>query len=431
MSVLYYYLFPLLLVTAMVWLHHFSKRKSSHMHASILMEAKESGLTEPPSLHPVVDLSICMGSGACVRSCPEKALGVIDGKGILINPSHCIGHGACALACPVGAIKLVFGTAKRGIEIPEVSQDFQTNLDGIYIAGELGGMGLIRNATRQGIQAIKNIAGRPRSKLDLDVIIIGAGPAGIAASLSAIEADLRYVTIEQEDSLGGTTYHYPRNKLVMTIPMKLPLTDEVKAREISKEQLMEVWQSILDKAKPDIRFSERMEEIRVEAEGFTVKTNRNTYRAAAILLAIGRRGTPRKLGAEGENHPKVVYRLIEADQYQGKHVLVVGGGDSALEAALDIAAQPGTTVTLSYRGKAFDRVKPKNRQRLEDAVGENSLALRLESTVSRITPDKVYLSQCGESIELENEAIIVCAGGELPTPMLKKIGIHVEMHHGA
>ena len=194
---------------------------------------------------------------------------------------------------------------------------------------------------------------------------------------------------------------------------------------------MEVWQSILDKAKPDIRFSERMEEIRVEAEGFTVKTNRNTYRAAAILLAIGRRGTPRKLGAEGENHPKVVYRLIEADQYQGKHVLVVGGGDSALEAALDIAAQPGTTVTLSYRGKAFDRVKPKNRQRLEDAVGENSLALRLESTVSRITPDKVYLSQCGESIELENEAIIVCAGGELPTPMLKKIGIHVEMHHGA
>lgn len=431
MSVLYYYLFPLLLVTAMVWLHHFSKRKSSHKHASILMEAKESGLTEPPSLHPVVDLSICMGSGACVRSCPEKALGVIDGKGILINPSHCIGHGACALACPVGAIKLVFGTAKRGIEIPEVSQDFQTNLDGIYIAGELGGMGLIRNATRQGIQAIKNIAGRPRSKLDLDVIIIGAGPAGIAASLSAIEADLRYVTIEQEDSLGGTTYHYPRNKLVMTIPMKLPLTDEVKAREISKEQLMEVWQSILDKAKPDIRFSERMEEIRVEAEGFTVKTNRNTYRAAAILLAIGRRGTPRKLGAEGENHPKVVYRLIEADQYQGKHVLVVGGGDSALEAALDIAAQPGTTVTLSYRGKAFDRVKPKNRQRLEDAVGENSLALRLESTVSRITPDKVYLSQCGESIELENEAIIVCAGGELPTPMLKKIGIHVEMHHGA
>lgn len=430
MSYILYYLIPVAVVALLIWIHQRASRKTSLKHAGVLKEAEEAGLTEPPSLHPVVDLSICMGSGACVRACPEKALGVIDGKGVLINPSHCIGHGACAPACPVGAIKLVFGTAKRGMEIPEVNPDFETNLKGIYIAGELGGMGLIRNATRQGVQAVRNIAALPRKNFDYDLVIVGAGPSGIAASLAAEEAKLRYVTIEQEDSLGGTTYHYPRNKLVMTVPMNLPLIGEVKIREVSKEQLMEIWQEVLTKVKPEIHFSERMEEILVESEGFTIRTNRNSYRAANLLLAIGRRGTPRKLGAPGEDHPKVVYRLIEAEQYRGMHVLVVGGGDSALEAALDIAAQPGTETTLSYRGKAFDRVKPKNRQRLEAAVAEKQLHLRLESTVKEITPDKVILKCLEGNVELANEAIIVCAGGELPTPMLKKIGIKVEMHHG-
>lgn len=427
---LVYYLVPVLLVLVTVQLHLRSVRRRTRRHLEILQESKEAGLTEPPSLHPVVDLSVCMGSGACARACPEKALGVIDGKGVLINPSHCIGHGACAPACPVGAIKLVFGTAKRGIEIPAVNPEFETNVPGIFIAGELGGMGLIRNAIRQGTQAVATIARRPRNKADYDVVIIGAGPAGIASSLAAKEANLKYVTIEQEDSLGGTTYHYPRNKLVMTAPMKLPTFGEIKVREVSKERLMEIWQGVLDKSQPNIRFSERMEEIIREEEGFTVRTNKDTYRTANILLAIGRRGTPRKLGAPGEDHPKVVYRLIEPAQYAGKHVLVVGGGDSALEAALDIAAEAGSTVTLSYRGKAFDRVKPKNRARLEDAVAAGRIRQILESTVKAIEPDRVLLKVGDDVQPLANEAIIVCAGGELPTPMLKKIGIRVEAHYG-
>lgn len=430
MSDLIYYLVPGLLILLPVLFHLRSKEKASENYHAVLKEAQEAGLTEPPSLHPVVDLSLCMGSGACVIACPEKALGVIKGKAVLINPSHCIGHGACAIACPAQAIKLVFGTAKRGVDIPQVNPEFETNIPGVFIAGELGGMGLIRNAIRQGTQAIKTIASRPRGKAELDLLIVGAGPAGIAASLAAKEAGLKYVTVEQEDSLGGTTYHYPRNKLVMTAPMQLPLIGEIKVREISKEELMDIWTSVLKQAEPEIRFSERMEEITPSENGFSVRTNKANYTTASVLLAIGRRGTPRKLGAKGEEVPKVVYRLIEAEQYRGKNVLVVGGGDSALEAALDISNEPGTHVILSYRGKAFDRVKPKNRTRLAEAIAENKIEQLLESTVKEISAEFVTLKKGNEVIERKNDAIIVCAGGELPTPMLKKMGIQVDTHFG-
>ncbi len=427
---LIYYLVPAALILAPAAFHLRSKRVASQTHHAVLEEAREAGLTEPPSLHPVVDLSHCIGSGACVRACPEKALGIIKGKGILINPTHCIGHGACAAACPVGAIKLVFGTARRGVDIPQVTPDFETNVPGIFIAGELGGMGLIRNAIKQGTQAVKTIAARPKRSTDLDLLIVGAGPAGIAASLAAKEAGLKYRTIEQEDSLGGTTYHYPRNKLVMTAPMNLPLIGQIKVREISKEELMGIWGDVLDKAQPEIGFGERMEEITTSADGFVVRSSKGSYNTANILLAIGRRGTPRKLGVKGEEQAKVVYRLIEAAQYRGRKILVVGGGDSALEAALDLADEPGTCVTLSYRGKAFDRVKPKNRTRLAEAIAAGKIEQLLESTVQEVGVDVVLLKHGDQILVRDNDVVIVCAGGELPTPMLKKIGIQVETHYG-
>lgn len=411
--------------------HIFSLNKKTSQYKQLHQEAIEAGLTEPPSLHPVVDASICIGSGACVTACPEAAMGVIKGNAVLISPSHCIGHGACESACPVGAIKLVFGTEKRGMDIPNVTPEFETDVPGLFIAGELGGMGLIRNAVKQGSQSIGTIAKRPRGKAELDVLIVGAGPSGISASLAAKHSNLRFITIDQEDSFGGTTYHYPRNKLVMTEPMNLPLIGLIKARELSKEELMEIWNEVVDKAGLDIQFSERMEEIINEEEGFTVKTNKASYHTSNVLLAIGRRGTPRKLGARGEDHPKVVYRLIEAEQYRDQHVLVVGGGDSALEAALDVCEQPGTTVTLSYRSEAFSRVKPKNRQRLDHAIKEQRIRVELQTTVEEITPEHVKLKRHEELFVLENQAVIVCAGGELPIPMLKKIGIKVESRYGS
>ena len=426
-----FYLIPVALVLGAALFHWRANHQRTLADAAVLKESESAGLTEPPSLHPVVDLSICIGSGACVRACPEKAMGIINGKGVLINPSHCIGHGACAPSCPVGAIKLVFGTAKRGMDIPNVSPEFETNIPGIFIAGELGGMGLIRNAVKQGPQAIKTIARRPRSQCDHDVIIIGSGPAGIAASLAAQEAKLRHLTIEQEDSIGGTTYHYPRGKLVMTAPMKLPLVGEIKIREISKEALMEIWTKILAQTKLHIQFSEKMEEITpLSSGGFSVRTSKTTYSTGNVLLCIGRRGTPRKLGVPGENQPKVVYRLIDAEQYRGQSVLIVGGGDSALEAALDISQQDRAKVTLSCRDKVFDRAKPKNRARIEAAVADNALRVIMESGIKEIKAHHVTMKTPTETFDIPNDIVIVCAGGELPTPMLKKMGVKVDVRYG-
>lgn len=421
------YLVPFLVLAGFYLRRHFKQHKQS---AEVWKEAVESGLTEPPSLHPDFMLARCIGSGACVKVCPEQAIGIINGKAALVNPAVCIGHGACEVACPMKAIRLVFGTEKRGMDIPRVSKTFETNVPGIFIAGELGGMGLIRKSAEQGRQAMEHISKRGRGGADYDVVIVGAGPAGIAASLAAQKLGLKFVTLEQEDSIGGTTYHYPRNKIVMTAPMNLPLIGQIKVREISKESLMELWVGVLARVPLPIRFSERMEEIKQQAGGFEVRTTVGTYRANSVLLAIGRRGVPRKLGVPGENLPKVVYKLIEADQYRNQHVVVVGGGDSALEAALDVCAEPGTWVTLSYRGAAFNRVKLKNRKRLEEAIAAERLFLMLESQVVEITSKKIKL-RTGDAVkELPNDAVIVCAGGELPTPFLKKIGVMVETRHG-
>lgn len=395
-----------------------------------LAAATAAGLTEPASLHPLIDPLRCLGSNACVRACPEgDVIGVIRGKAHLINPSNCIGHGACRSACPHDAISLVFGSAKRGVDIPRVSPQFETNVPGLYIAGELGGMGLIRNAVEQGCQAIDAIRSRKAGDNMLDVVIVGAGPAGFAATLAAHQHKLRYVTVEQ-DSLGGCVFKYPRGKVVMTQPVELPLVGKIKLRETSKEALLALWQDAERQSGVRIRYQERMDDIVHTAAGFTVKTARASYDARCVLLAIGRRGTPRRLEVPGEELPKVVYSLIDPEQYRGQHVLVVGGGDAALEAALAIAEQPQTMVTLSYRGEAFDRAKPKNRERAEALARGGRMRLLLKSTVQSIAAASVTLRHDDKDTALNNNAVIVCAGGVLPTPFLKKIGIAVETKYG-
>jgi thioredoxin reductase len=421
------YLIPVL-VLALV--HIRSRNRNTAAALAAQKEAIEAGLTEPSSLHPFIDVNKCLGAGGCVHACPEEAIGLIGGKAYLVNPSVCIGHGACAAACPHNAISLVFGTEKRGMDIPQVDPNFETNVKGIFIAGELGGMGLIRKAASQGTQAINAIKKLKGSGHAFDVVIVGAGPAGMASSLGAIENELRYVTLEQEGSLGGAIFQYPRNKIAMTAPVKLPIIGQINMGEISKEALLEFWAGVVKKTGMKVNFNERMESITKTDKGFVVKTNKQSYDTRTVLLAIGRRGTPRKLGVPGEDLPKVVYSLIDPEQYRNMHVLVVGGGDSALEAACSIADEPGTTVTISYRSEAFGRGKPKNRERLQALEARGKIKIMLKSNVKGVTKDKVSLEYQGQIIELANDAIIVCAGGILPTPFLKEIGIMVETKFG-
>ncbi|MBV1930196.1 MAG: NAD(P)-binding domain-containing protein [Porticoccaceae bacterium] len=395
-------------------------------------EAQNSGLAEPASLHPVIDPSSCLGCGACVHACPEgEILGLIHGKAVLVNPSSCIGHGACKTACPREAITLVFGTETRGVDIPVLKPNFETNVPGIFVAGELGGMGLIRNALTQGVQAADAIAkvAPKQPPAELDLMIVGAGPAGIAASLSAKANNLKFVTIDQ-DSVGGTVAHFPRNKIVMTAPVVLPIVGKIRFKETTKEALLEFWQRIITDTSLKINHNEQLEAVDRQAHTFILKTSRGEYSSRNLLLCLGRRGTPRKLGVDGEDLTKVVYRLIDSAQYRHQHVLVVGGGDSALEAAISIAEEPGTTVSLSYRGESFSRAKPKNREKLAAAVEKHDLKVMLNSTVSSIAKISVDIQHNSGIFTVKNNAVIVCVGGILPTPFLEKLGVSIESKYG-
>jgi thioredoxin reductase/Pyruvate/2-oxoacid:ferredoxin oxidoreductase delta subunit len=427
------YAVPVILIFLWYMRSH-TRKESTSLHT--LKTATEEGLIEPPTLHPEIDHKVCIGCTNCVAACPEQGahqvLGMIRKKAHLIGPTNCIGHGACKAVCPVNAITLVFGTSRRGIDIPRVQPDFQTNVPGVFIAGELGGMGLIRNAVEQGRQtmvSIRKLVQAPHQN-ELDVLIVGAGPAGLCASLAAAEAKLRYSTVEQEE-LGGTVAHFPRRKLVMTQPAVLPIVGKMRFKEVQKETLIDYWRDVERSTGISINYNENVEAVEaIRNGGFLVRTSKRNYNTRAVLLAIGRRGTPRKLGVPGEELSKVVYRVIDPQQYRNMNVLVVGGGDSALEAATSIADESGTTVTLSYRSEAFSRAKPKNRQRVEEMSAAGRLRVLFSSNVKSIREKAVEIATKDSVEAIANDAVVVSAGGILPSAFLRTIGIHVETKWG-
>ncbi|HEV3285289.1 MAG TPA: NAD(P)-binding domain-containing protein [Steroidobacteraceae bacterium] len=429
MDALTYLIYGVPCAALLLW--HVLRRR--RLEKQSLKAKEQTGAAEPASLHPIIDPGRCIGCASCVKACPEQehhtVLGIVEGRAHLVSPGDCIGHGACRTVCPVDAITLVFGSERRGVDIPLITPNFESTVPGMFIAGELGGMGLIRNALEQGRQAVEAIARRGLAGEErLDLVVVGAGPAGFAAALTAKSKNMRCVTLEQE-SLGGAVFQYPRGKLVMTAPATVPLLGKVNFRQTSKEALLQFWRDAERKTGVKITYNERVEDISRNGDSFTVKTNRGSYATRSVLLAIGRRGTPRKLGVPGEELPKVVYRLVDPEQYAGQQVLVVGGGDSALEAAASIA-EAGGTVVLSYRGAEFDRAKARNRDRIRSATNGGQLRVMMKSNVKKIEAQSVAIEADGALTEVRNDAVIVSAGGVLPSEFLRRVGISVETKYG-
>jgi thioredoxin reductase (NADPH) len=427
------YSLAIILCVVVVAIYLRKKSKESKIVDEKIRQAKESGLHEPVSLHPYIDEKSCIQTGACIAACHEKdIIGIRNGKATIINASQCVGHGACFDACPTEAISLRIGTEKRGVDLPHVNPNFETNVPGIFIAGELGGMGLVKNAVEQGKQATDNIVKSLKKDHQgtYDLIIIGAGPAGISACLTAKKHGIRFLLLEQ-DTLGGTVFTFPRQKIVMTSPMDLPLFGKIKLFETSKSELLDLWQTVLKKNNITVQENSKVDSIIHENGIFKVTTLKGEQiTTASILLAIGRRGTPRKLNVPGEMKEKVAYRLMEPEGISGKEIIVVGGGDSAIESALLLADE--NHVIISYRNEVFNRIKPKNTLALNHAVAEGKVKVMLNTNLKSIEDDSITLAigKEGETLKLKNDLVYIFAGGELPTQFLEKAGIKIEKKFG-
>jgi thioredoxin reductase (NADPH) len=407
---------------------HLKKREARAREAAKKGELYSEG---PRAQHPHIDAASCIGCAACTVVCPEgDVLAMVGGKAAIVNGYKCVGHSLCVEACPVGAITMVMASPSMGADMPRLTPEYETSVPNLFIAGELGGLALIKNAISQGRDCIDTIANRlagngvARSAPDeYDVLIVGAGPAGISASLRAIERKLHYLTVD-EGEVGGTVAKYPRQKLVLTSPVEFPMYGKFKKTELSKEELLSFWNKVLQRVDFKCLGGEKVEDIQGAADGvFTVVTTKNRYRARAVVLALGRTGSPRKLGVKGEELPKVMYRLIEADHYVNKKVFVVGGGDSAVEAAMGLAHQVGNQVTLSYRKEAFSRIKERNAQRIADCMRKGKIKVIFNSIPVEFKQDSVVLEAGGKLQEIRNDFVWIFAGGEPPNALLKKIGV--------
>ena len=404
------------------------------VHSAAISTTKAQSSGKPK---PVINASLCVGCASCVDVCPETGtLELVAGKAILSHPERCVGHAKCAEVCPTSAIMMAVGGILQTIKVPHVKENFETNLPGVFIVGELGGMGLIKTAINEGKLVIDHlrerlakdkareaVASHPAADL-ADVVIIGAGPAGLSASLAAHQHGLNYLTFEQGE-VASTIRQYPRQKFLMAEPIELPLYGSLYVADGTKEALLAVWETILTNTGVRILTNERVEVIQRSSVGFDVRTTKGSYPARHVVLALGKRGTPRRLGVPGEDLAKVVYRLIEAESYSGKSLLVVGGGDSAIEAALALSRTGTNKVTLSYRGDSFERARERNRQFLEAAIRDGKLTVLRNSQVSEIRAESVALSSAGRALELANDYVFVLIGGESPEEFLQKTGIEI------
>jgi thioredoxin reductase/Pyruvate/2-oxoacid:ferredoxin oxidoreductase delta subunit len=388
---------------------------------------------------PSIDLAKCIGCGACVQACPEDGvLALSHGQAVVVHGARCVGHGRCAEVCPTEAIALTLGDLSQRRDLPAMAADHEAvGTPGLFLAGEITGFALVRTAVAHG-RLVARAAARRRETLGAtppgvhDLVVVGLGPAGLSCLLEAKALGLAAVGVDQARELGGAVAAYPRGKMVMTQPMDLPLHGRLPKLEYQKEELVGLWRRLADQHGLAVRTGVVVQRIERTSDGFAVAAaDGSVLRARSVAIAVGRRGSPQKLGVPGEDLPHVAYSLLDAHGHQGERILVVGGGDSAIEAALALAEQPGNTVVLSYRRSAFARLKARNEQRVAAAIADGRIDVRYGTAVAAIGPATVTLHPAdgaagggvATAAAVAAERVFVFAGGTPPVALLEQAGV--------
>jgi len=385
----------------------------------------------------------CTGCDACVAVCPTNVLDLVANKSRVLRFHDCIQCEACMFACPTEALVMFpEGSVPPPLKIPEIDENFQTVIPGQYLIGEVAGKPLVKNAANLGRAVVEHMLTTglypgalgpsiPEQEV-VDVAIVGSGPGGLSAALSCIQKGLSYVILEKEQEIASTISRYPKGKLVMAEPYDTQNLSLLPVFDSSKEQLIPIWRELIERVRLRVNQGESVETIqKSQYDGaFDIRTTVAQYKAQRVVLSIGTRGKPRTLQVPGENLPKVFSLLDDPDVWSGRNVLVVGGGDSAVEAALALA-DAGALVTLSYRGKGFNRAAPKNKTSVERYAAEGRLKAKLGSQVLEFQPDSVVLQLAdGTQKRYPNDAAFVLIGADPPVAWLEKVGVRfVERPH--
>ena len=372
----------------------------------------------------------CTGCDACVAVCPTNVLDLVDNKSRVLHFQDCIQCEACMWACPTEALVMhPEGSEPPPVNVPELDAFYQTAVAGQYLIGEVAGKPLVKNAANLGRAVIEHMLREglrpsPGTPERVDVVIVGSGPGGLSAALTCHQRGLSYLVLEKENIISSTVARYPKGKLVMAEPYEVENVSFLPVFDSTKEEMIPIWEDLIARVGLKIRMHEAVQSVGRKDGLFEVVTTGGRYRGQRVVLATGTRGKPRTLGVPGENLPKVESLLEDPDQHRGQAVCVVGGGDSALEAAVALA-DAGARVVLSYRGKSFHRAQPKNRQTVEAYGSERRIKVVLESEVVEFAADSVTLQLAdGVQKRYPNHASFVLIGADPPIEWLSTLGIH-------